>query len=191
MHTKKEVRQSLTYHLTAEEISNPYLLIAQFFDISDLSDHLEFLDKWKEHVLTDQVYTAENCPANLLHEHRHILKLLEAAWLLRKAGKVSPLIFPEVKELLLERQKGELSGCFCQLNEEELLNPYLIFRSLFQSTGLEAYREELRDWLEESFSKEGPSFNYQDLAVTYKFLQKLFQAAWLIYNRELQMNLSQ
>lgn len=190
MHTKKEVRQSLTYHLTAEEISNPYLLIAQFFDISDLSEHLEFLDEWKEHVLTDQLYTVENCPANLLHEHRHILKLLEAAWLLRKTGKISPLIYPEVKEFLLEKQKEELVGCSCQLNDEELLNPYLVFRLLFQNADLESYRDELRDWLEESFSMEGSSISYKDLVATYKLLQKLYQAAWLIYSKELQRDLS-
>ena len=185
MYSKKEVTQSLIYNLTPEELSNPYLLIVQFFDLNNLNDHLELLHDWKDLVLTDQHYVRRNCPADLIHQHQHLMKLLEAAWLLRKTHKVS---WPsdEAKlhrtKIALKEEREKTGNFQCYLTDEELLNPYIVFRVLFKVYNLNAYRWHLRDWLNEALSNT--SLTYEEVTTIYKNLQRLYQASWLVLQRE-------
>lgn len=180
MYTKKETKRSLIYNLSVEEINNPYLLIAQFFDLRDLEGHLDFLDQWKEYVLTDQPCLTNHCPANLLQEYQHVNKLLEAAWLLRKENKFNFRLQANFREQMKGKHDEKTRDC-SDLMEEEILNPYLVFRRLFKSDSLEAYRIRLLDWLNEALNTETSGKAYEQTASFYKNLRRLFLATWLVH----------
>ncbi len=184
---KISVKATLHYHLTAEEIENPDYLICQFFDLRRLPGHLNALDLWKDSVLTLRPYFPDGCASSLLLMHDLTQNLVEAAWLLRKEHKTYRM--PEAegtdREKLLKKQRRKLETKSCYLGDEELLNPYLVFSSIFKTCDFKTYRSELYSWLSEGLACYEPGLvSSQQVMEMYENLQRLYQAAWLVYQRE-------
>ncbi|MBD1394626.1 hypothetical protein [Mucilaginibacter glaciei] len=71
------------------------------------------------------------------------------------------------------------------LTKEQQLNPYLFLEAFFGKYNLPQYREHLYDWLEYGLSVKpaGEFMEAEDLLTVNENLQKLFDAAWFIFQR--------
>ena len=143
-------------NLKPTEIANPILVIADFFDVDSLPGHLERLQMWRKCILEDQYFKGDKgSPSELLHFYKLNLCLLEAAYVLKDAN--SPTT--------------------------ESADIYLTFKQVFDDHKLFTYREILYQWLEFGLSVSAANefIDTIDLIQVYENLQKLYKAAWHIY----------
>ena len=170
-------------NLNHEEIKNPILVLADLFSDDWLPCQIERLKEWRDVVLKDDYFRdLKGSPVGLLIFYKHTIRLTEAAWLLKQSGNRSK-VKRQTASLAFEQQKWR--DYPANLNEAELLNPYLVISDFFESFTLLNYREELYEWLEHGLSKSGAKeFIETGAFITiYENLQKLFSAAWMIYQR--------
>lgn len=174
--------------LDEDELKNPYKAIQLFFDADHLSGHLEVLSYWQKLVVRPEYYNRQNCPTNLLYMYKVTSKLIEAAYILRKtkgksvAGKMGELS----EDDYFANESSKWRAFPKNLGRKELLNPYRVFRKFFKAYSLEEYREHLYDWLSDGLSPY-PAYDVHatHLITVYENLQKLFEAAWIIHEREI------
>jgi len=172
----------------ADELKNPYLAITRFFDADHLPGHLEILAYWKKLVIRPQYYNRQNCPADLLFMYKITSVLMEAAYMLRKvkgksvAGKMGGLS----EDDYFLNECNQWRDFPQNIGRKSLLNPYRVFRKFFKAYSLVEYREHLYNWLSHGLSPHAASYmNAADLIAVYENLQKLFEAAWIIHEREI------
>ncbi len=86
---------------------------------------------------------------------------------------------------VLELEKSAWRDFPPNLNDNELQNPYIVIKLYFKSYSLTQYRNILYEWLEYGLSSKSPGefIETYDLIKVYENLQKLYSAAWLIYQR--------
>jgi hypothetical protein len=72
------------------------------------------------------------------------------------------------------------------LPDKQLNNPYLVFKKVFKSGSLEFFRKDLEEWLQYGLNKEPIDDGILNLTIATVFegLQKLYSAAWLIWQVE-------
>ena len=153
---KNSTKNTLYYNLTEEEIKNPYLLIIDSFSWDFMPQQLSRLKYWRELLLVEQYYEKRNCPADLYFQYKMVIKMLEAAWLLRKKNR-SPEPTPEsslasTHDEPLESEGERLLHCTTFLSPSEILNPYNVFRFIFTEFHLTEYHNILDRWLSEGLS---------------------------------------
>jgi HEPN domain-containing protein len=170
-------------NLNHEEIKNPILVLADFFSDDWLPCQLDRLKEWRDFVLKEDYFRdLKGSPVGLLIFYKHTIRLIEAAWLLKQSGNRSK-VKKQATSLSFEQQKWR--DFPVNLNEAELLNPYIVIGDLFESFTLLNYREELYEWLEHGLSKSCAKefIETGSFIAIYENLQKLFSAAWMIYQR--------
>ena len=143
-------------NLKPTEIAKPILVIAGFFDVDSLPGHLERLQMWRKCILEDQYFKGDKgSPSELLHFYKLNLCLLEAAYLLKDENGLTT----------------------------ESADIYLTFKQVFDDYNLSTYREILYQWLEFGLSVSAADefIDTIDLIRVYENLQKLYNAAWHIY----------
>lgn len=192
MKSKKiSTKNTLYYNLTEEEIKNPYLLIIDSFSWDFMPQQLSRLKYWRELLLVEQYYEKRNCPADLYFQYKMVIKMLEAAWLLRKKNRTqtptpeSSLVSAQNEPLKSEDKRLLHSPTF--LNPSEILNPYNTFRSIFAEFHLTEYHDILDRWLSEGLSSFycESILEKKEVITVYENLQKLIEAMYLIHEREL------
>lgn len=170
-------------YLKPEEVNQPFTVLADFFCDDWLPGHLERLKRWRDCVLKDDFFRGDkNSPAELLYFHRLNLCLIEAIYLLAEATHSSGYV-KQMGDVLSEKIKWR--DYPTNLDEAELLNPYLVVHEFFADYNLTQYHEKLYNWLECGLSSKaaGEFIETGDLISVYENLQKLYSAAWLIHQR--------
>ena len=170
-------------NLKSEELINPTLVLADFFNDDWLPGHLEQLKTWRDYILKNDFFKgAKNSPAELLYFHKLNVALLEALYLLNERGYSSTTL-TDIADLGLERSTWR--DYPHNLTDEELLNPFIVIQLCFSTYSLPGYRAHLYEWLEYGLSSSAADefIETRDLVTIYENLQKLYSAAWLIYQR--------
>ncbi len=170
-------------NLTTEHVKNPLSVITTFFDHDSLPGHLETLQNWCFSILKPVFYRDEkDSPSGLLYFHKLTLCLVEAACLIKDMPD-KPNVTVSANELSFEQR--EWSYYPVSLSKEQQLNPYLLLDDFFNQYSLPQYRAMLYDWLEHGLSiKPAREFiEPLDLFTVHENLQKLFGAAWFIFQR--------
>jgi HEPN domain-containing protein len=170
-------------NLRPEQVKNPLSVITTFFDHDSLPGHLETLQNWFFTILKPDFYRDEKgSPSGLLYFHKLTLCLVEAAHLI-KDMPYKPNVTVSANDLSFEQR--EWSYYPVSLNKEQQLNPYLLLDDFFNQYNLPQYRAMLYDWLEHGLSLQ-PAREFiepLDLLTVHENLQKLFDAAWFIFQR--------
>jgi len=185
MHTNKFNEWDIyPYHLTTEEINKPLLVIADFFHDDWLPDQLKRLKKWRDFVLKEAYYLdGKNSPLGLLLFYKLNVRLIEALYLFHSGHSNNLSMQPPCEPAPLEE-------CLWRdyptnLSEAELKNPLLTVSNFFNAYTLQQYREQLDEWLEHGLSSKAARefITTNDLVNVYENLQKLYSAAWVIFQR--------
>ncbi len=179
----------LPINLAAEQIANPLIAIDDFFSSAWLPEHIEELYKWRKSILESNFFVdAKGSPVSLLTAYKNNLKLIEASYLIVAAYRngYAPYrlsITENAEQLADEKQKW--SHFPTLLNEAELMNPLAVMEDFFRGVSLPEYREHLDEWLENGLSNQSADkwMESSKIIAVYENLQKLYGAAWLIYQR--------
>jgi HEPN domain-containing protein len=180
--------------LDQDEINNPLLVIRDFFSADWLPGHLEGLAEWRKHVIEEGYYTDHtNSPASLLYIYKLNVKLVEAIYLLsetKRAIKLAQSVNINFDEQLQQEDKEWLHYPV-YLSSVELINPYLVISNFFKAYTIDQYRDFLYEWLETGLSAgvADETLNASDIIYFYENMQKLYEAAWIIRQRELEPTL--
>jgi HEPN domain-containing protein len=169
--------------LRPEQVNNPLSIITAFFDHDSLPGHLETLQNWCFSVLKPDFYCDEKgSPSGLLYFHKLTISLVEAASLIKDLPD-KPNVTISANDLSYEQR--EWSYYPISLSNEQQLNPYLLLDDFFCQYNLPQYRAMLYDWLEHGLpSKPAREFiEPLDLLTVNDNLEKLFGAAWFIFQR--------
>lgn len=168
--------------LIKQKEDEPLNILADFFADDWLPGHLAQLKTWRDHILKNDYFRGDkNSPAELLYFHKLNVALLEALYLLYGSKDNSTLM--DITDLELERSTWR--DYPQNLTDEELLNPYPTIQICFNTYSLLGYKSHLYEWLEFGLSSSSADefIETRDLVTIYENLQKLYSAAWLIYQR--------
>jgi len=179
----------LPINLAAEQIANPLNVLDDFFSSSWLPEHIEELYKWRNSILETNFFVdAKGSPVSLLTAYKNNLKLIEASYLIVAAyrngyDRYRLSIAENAEQLADEKQKW--SHFPTLLNEVGLMNPLAVIEGFFNVFNLQEYREQLEEWLENGLSNQSADkwMESSKIISVYENLQKLYCAAWLIYQR--------
>ncbi|RWY48320.1 HEPN domain-containing protein [Mucilaginibacter gilvus] len=170
-------------NLTPEQVNNPLSVITTFFDHDSLPGHLETLQNWCFTILKPDFYRDEKgSPSGLLYFHKLTISLVEAAYLIKDMPD-KPNVMVAAIDLSFEQR--EWSYYPVSLSKEQQQNPYLLLDDFFSQYTLPQYRAMLYDWLEHGLSSK-PAREFiepLDLLTVNENLEKLFGAAWFIFQR--------
>ena len=175
-------------HLNRNEIASPIVVIGDFFSADWLPGHLDKLKEWRQFVVEEGFYTGKS-PASLLMTHQLSARLLEAMYLLSKskaAKKHFRTIHTNFDEQLAQEEREWLHYPVL-LSPLERINPYLAISNLFEIYTIEQYLTFLYEWLEAglSVSTIDDDLDMSDVIYFYENMQKLYEAAWIIHQREI------
>lgn len=192
METKQAITQDFQIkYLDEEEINDPLVVFRDFFSSDWLYGHLEMLFEWRKYVIEDGYYTGrDNNPATLLYAHKLTVRLIEAAYLIcnsKRGISLAGSVYIDVQEQLNHERK-EWFEYPAYLSTVEQINPYLAIANFFQVYSLEQYRNFLNEWLEIGLSAHsvGEELLISEVIYVYENLQKLYESAWIIRQRELE-----
>jgi len=174
-------------NLSKQEIHDPFMVISDFFSSDDVPGHLRELLTWRNCIIADRYYVdRKGSPSGLLFTHKLNVKLVEAMYLLLQVNWSKIMMITAIHHSgLLSEEKNTWPYFPDMLNEEELLNPFLVIKAFFNDYTLPQYRDFLYEWLEHGLSSNAAAefIETADLIKVYENLQKLYAAAWLIHQR--------
>jgi hypothetical protein len=175
-----------------EEITDPYQVIAEFFSHADVASHRKTIRDAIKAACSDRVWSKRN-PGDLLFDFKLLESVINAAYLLNKEKKKSPLTISQDKlfdpNLYCGWHGGMTEWDFFprMLSLKEYIDPYLVFKRFFKFLKLAEWKRELSDVAEyalgtTSLWEAGIDFNTLPI---YFHLTKLVEAAHLIDVREI------
>lgn len=172
-------------------INDPLWVIRDFFSVDWLTGHLENLQRWRKYVIEETYYRDENSgPVSLLITHKLTMRLIEAIYVLNlsKTAKLSLNKIHLNFNVRLQLEQLQWIDYPTHLSEEELINPYLAIKHFFKPYTIDQYRDFLNEWLEIAFSATPADETLQacDIIYVYENLQKVYEAAWIIRQREIE-----
>jgi hypothetical protein len=178
-HYPKFLRQS--------EIRNPLIPLKGFFDANDVEGHFEKLKKWRHYVVNFEHYNDERFgPGNLLYDYELNIRLLECLYILFLDYQEHQYILAKIREGQLASEKEEWDWYPNDLTTEELLNPYLVVKAVFDEMQPEQFRDHLWEWINAALSSNAidESVSPGEVITVYEHIKKMYSAAWLIFQRE-------
>lgn len=175
-----------------EKIKDPYQVIAEFFSAADIASHRKRIRDVLKAACSDHIWRKEN-PGDLLYDFKLIESVINAAYLINKEKKKSPIDIATYdllnKNLYCGLHAGSNEWDFLprSLSKKEYINPYLTFKRFFQYLKLHEWKQELSYLLDyalvnTSLSEAGIEI---DVLSIYFHLTKLVEAAHLIDVREI------
>jgi hypothetical protein len=185
---KNYLQTSLWYK---EKITDPYQVIAEFFCSAGLTVYRKCIKDSLKAASGNHIWRKYN-PGDLLYEFKMLESVINAAYLINKENKKSPI--------KIEKEGSFNPNLFCGwhvdstqwdyfprvLSFKEYVNPYLTFKRFFKYLSLPKWKQELQDLLEyalveTSLAEAGIE---KDMLSLYLHLTKLIEAAHLIDVRE-------
>lgn len=182
-HTKNRI-----VYLDNDEIVEPCKVINLFFDACSLPEHLDTLRNWRDDVAFGTHHPRKRSPDNLLYDYELTVMLIEAAWLLKgqKIGKLK--VSKEnnkVTKWYIRTEKKKFAHYPRNLDLMEMLKPSLVLKNIFKPYNVTEYRKILNRWLYDALSTSfmEESLSKSEVITVYEQLVKLFEAMWLISER--------
>jgi hypothetical protein len=188
-------------HLLPEEgSSDPYQVIADFFDLCDAFHHREHICTWLEAANKDD-YWRDSCPSELLFYYEKMVNLIKAAHRIDKEHKAGKTAIDLLKEKGYDLETNLLHpalyfgwgrnetiwDCFPRnLSLEEYIDPYLVLHRFFEIYSVDEWHQQLYELLSDGLSDTDPaeSRDNRDILLIQKNLLKLVEALHLIDVRE-------
>ena len=175
-----------------QEITDPYQVIAEFFCSAALPSHRKCIKDVLKAAAGNFIWRKHN-PGDLLYEFKMIESVINAAYLINKENKTSPLT--------ISKENSFNPNLFCGwhvhstpwdffprfLSFKEYANPYVAFKRFFKYLPLAEWKNELNDLLEHAMVETSLSDAgiEKDMLSLYLYLSKLIEAAHLIDVREI------
>jgi hypothetical protein len=150
---------------------------------------LEDLHRWRKFILENACFVdAKGNPGSLLTSYKCNIRLVEVCHLILGNFKNGSDLYKDAIAANIEQLENERKIWLHYpelLSQDELINPLTILENFFVSFSLPEYRVHLGDWLDTGLSfKSGNEFmDAADVIAIYDNLQKLYGAAWLLYQR--------
>jgi len=178
-------------YINEQEMNDPSGVMRDFFSVDWLPGHLDNLQRWRKYVIEDTYYEDKNSgPVSLLFTHKLTMRLIEAMYILNlsKTAKQSLNKIHLNFKAQLQLEQLQWMDYPTHLSEEECINPYLAIKHFFKPYTIDQYREFLNEWLETAFSADPANETLQtcDIIYVYENLQKIYEAAWIIRQREIE-----
>ena len=175
-----------------EEITDPYEVISEFFHDSDLAAHREMTAEMLLAAHSERVYDLTT-PGDLLLQFKFIESVINAAYLINKEEKESPLKIEKSDvfnpNLFCSWHKNLTEWDFFprELSLKEYVNPYLAFKRFFKYMKLPEWKEVLQEILDYALASDSicETVLKIDTLSIYFQLSKLIEAAHLIDVREI------
>lgn len=186
-----------------ENLSDPYQVIAAFFDLCSVSSHRRHIYTWLEAVNQND-YWRESCPSELLFYYGKLVHLIRAVHLIYERSKERKTAIDLLKEKGYDVETNLLHPALYfgwgrydtiwdhfprSLNMEEYIDPYLVLPQFFELYDLNEWCKELNNLLSGGLSSDNPAeFLGQDqnMLLIQKNLLKLIEAVHLIDVREVE-----
>lgn len=164
--------------------------IKDFFVARSINDHLHFIDRWVELLLSGQRYYKWTKPDDLHLYYEKIDKLFEQVYELIK----QPELFIKLKAdqtiemdfLAKEKQKNDYFSYV--LKEKQLVNPFKTFNAIFKKHDFNYYHKALKIWLAKGLQDKCNAANGLCIFPLYGALKKIILACWLIFKRTIDKN---
>ncbi|WP_431217169.1 hypothetical protein ACQ86N_23085 [Puia sp. P3] len=173
-------------------ISDPYQTIAEFFSAASLIDYRKDIRKIVRYAFSERAWEKDN-PADILYRFNQLEKILNAAYLVNKEEKDSPLEISQSDvfnpNLFCGWIKGHSEWEYLprMLSFKEYKNPYLALKRIFEFKKLFYWKDLLKMFSEFVFTNQSIEFesleSYRCIDV-YVHLTKLVEAVHLIDVRE-------
>ncbi|QQL51202.1 HEPN domain-containing protein [Mucilaginibacter ginkgonis] len=179
--------------LDVNDKADPLSVIAQFFSSDWLPGHLKALAIWRKYLLSDEVFEdGRSGPANVLFTYEITIKLLEAVFLFSKTKRFRLLkdrIYLKIEDQI-EQERREWIHYPGILDFKGLANPYEVILQVLERP-LDDYNDQLHEWLEIALSTSSidESLSVADFIWVYESIQKLYEASWVIRQREITLTL--
>lgn len=187
---KKEKHDYLSTSCWYKEIiTDPYQVIAELFTFADITFYRKMIKGVLSFTNRGKIYRKDS-PGDLLFEFKMLESAINAAYVISKEKKESPIIVEDYsllnKNLYCGQHVGSSEWDFFPrtLSVKEYKNPYLAFRNFFKYQKLDKWKEDLQEVLNYSLSKYTDGLELELLAI-YFHLTKLIEAAHLIDVREI------
>jgi len=187
-HTNKTSDNRIVY-LESDEITDPIKVVHEFFSHAWLPDHLKMLKHWRNDAAFESDEPKKCSPAFLIYHYELIIKLIEAAWLL-KQHKLGKLDFDDKQEselvkCYIKTEKKKLRDYPQNLSIREMVKPSFVLKKMFRIYQLDGYKKILHTWLHNALSTSfvEESLSKSEVITVYEQLVKLFEATWLIRER--------
>ncbi|MBO9200602.1 MULTISPECIES: hypothetical protein [Niastella] len=182
-----------THRLTAAQIANPNLILADFFQSYHLQDVREIMWRW-----VTEVVSSPNGQANDHHERSNYLffyekieALVEAAWVINQKGgkgtsttrQPTQIVTPELKEIKLKPVQGTQFTKPVRLIEKAIFQPAEVIAEVFDLTTVDELQKYLLpNWLRVAvISAESPYSDGNGRAILYEFYDQLLAFVEALY----------
>ncbi|HJU45406.1 MAG TPA: hypothetical protein VJ647_01420 [Chitinophagaceae bacterium] len=174
-----------------ETITDPYQVIAEAFDFSEISYYRKVIKGILLSTQTDKIYD-EVSPSNLLFQFRMMESVINACYLINKENKKSPLTIGAGdytnRNLYYGRHDRKDGWDYFPrcLSRKEFMDPYLVFKRFFKFRELQQWKMDLEEVLNRALSRSDERLEISvDILSMYFYLTRLFEAAHLIDVREI------
>jgi len=157
----------------------PFMAFSKkFFELRTLEGHLQFLEEWVELGMTDKFFTERNNPADLLYFYEQLVELYQLSSDLNE----NETTFEELKMLFSKNMANSrfMKNIRC-LSKEEIMEPFLVIRSVFVKADLVYYKSTLHSWLENALHSCVSDCAGKYIFPLFSCTKKLLVAAWVIY----------
>ncbi|MBE7176999.1 MAG: HEPN domain-containing protein [Mucilaginibacter polytrichastri] len=181
------IQGEYTQFLSPSEINNPKVFIRDFFSADFPKRHFKRLGEWRYFVINDESFShPHGGPGALLFTYDLNVKLLEAAYLLTQKHHSTNGTSNAIPKLPGNHERHQWLYYPKHLKRKETSEPYNVLTKIFTEFSLFEYRSFLHDWLTAAFDKRSAreSLDAREIIMVYENLQKLYDATWLIHQRE-------
>ena len=172
--------------LKHEEITNPLGVFKDFFSSGKITEQLKDLKRWRKCVVSKKRYhNKKHSAADLVFFHELNLKLLEAAYLLLIEYQQNSFRVQPISSEQLTEEKETMVYFPKSLSDVEQQTPHLTLKKIFKKISPQMYRDYLAEWLFSAFRRKAidESMTPGEVIILYENLQRLYDAAWLIDQR--------
>ncbi len=172
-------------------ITDPYQVIAEFFSAQSLYNTRKHLFRIVDTAYSYKSWKGEN-PEEVLYDMDKLESLFNAAWMINKERKTTPITFNRSDDLnpnLFYHDNGSYNAWDQiprSLSYKEYQDPYRAFRTIFKRRKLDKWLHELREITRMALSKDYyAEFSASPSHFLLHHLYKLVEAAHLINIREI------
>lgn len=172
-----------------EKIKDPFQVIAEAFTFAEISFYRKLITRVLHAASTEKVYS-KCSPSNLLFEMKMLESVVNAAYLIYRQKRKSPLLISSAdlqnKNLYFTGRAGtEYDDMPKALSQKEFMNPYLVFKRSFKRLSLDKLKEQMEEIVEYSLSIHTYDAEKVNSVSLYLQLTKIVEAAHLIDVREI------
>lgn len=185
----KKIADNRIVYLNNDEITDPIKVVHGFFSHAWLPNHLKMLKRWRNDAALESEESKKCRPDYLVYHYELTIKLIEAAWLLKryKPGRldIDDKQESDIAKWYIKTERKKLRDYPENLSIREIVKPSSVIRKMFRIYKLNGYKKILHTWLHNALSSSfiEESLSKSEVITVYEQLVKLFEATWLISER--------